>query len=117
MWPKTTASTAAGRMKNKNPQIRLAMARALVCCGPYCGAGGCCNAGCGAGACGVTNAVGENCAPQLPQNAATSSFSFVQAGQTFMVPPNGAGRAKYRHRNSAEGGKATRGRAFWRMVH
>src|SRR5580704_10965714 len=84
MWPKTMASTAAGKMKNKNPQIRLAMARPLVSCGPYCGAVCGCQEGCGGGACGGTDPAAENWAPQLLQNAAASSFGFVQAGQIFI---------------------------------
>ncbi len=32
MWPKIMASTAAGKMKNSNPQTRLAMAKPLVSC-------------------------------------------------------------------------------------
>ena len=39
MWPKMMARTAVGKMKNKQPQMRLAMARPLVSAGFDVGAG------------------------------------------------------------------------------
>src|ERR1700735_5561464 len=82
-WPKTMASTPAGKRKNKNPLTRLARAKPLVLAAP-----GCCIAGCCAAACGGTYAVAGKLAPHLLQDAAASSFAFAQAGQAFIASPD-----------------------------